>query len=74
MNSNEAYPHLTAKIVSEYVGHHRVATTQLPELITTVHQALEHVGKPTETEATRTPVVSIRQSVRQDYVVCLECG
>ena len=40
MNSNEAYPHLTAKIVSEYVGHHKVAATQLPELITTVLQAL----------------------------------
>jgi predicted transcriptional regulator len=74
MNSNEAHPHLTAKIVSEYVGHHRVAAAQLPELITTVHQALEHLGKPTETEATRTPAVSIRQSVRHDYVVCLECG
>ena len=74
MNSSKAYPHLTAKIVSEYVGHHRVAATQLPELITTIHQAFEHLGKFTETEATRTPAVSIRQSVRQDYVVCLECG
>jgi predicted transcriptional regulator len=74
MSSNETHPHLTAKIVSKYVGHHRLATTQLPELITTVHQALEHLGEPTETETTRTPAVSIRQSVRQDYVVCLECG
>jgi predicted transcriptional regulator len=51
-----------------------VAATQLPELITTVHQALEHLRKPIETEATRTPAVLIRQSVRQDHVVCLECG
>jgi predicted transcriptional regulator len=74
MNSNEAYPHLTAKIVSEYVGHHQVAATQLPELISTVHQSLAQLGKPTETEAMRTPAVSIRQSVRRDYVVCLDCG
>jgi predicted transcriptional regulator len=74
MNSNEACPDLTAKIISKYVGHHKVAANQLPELIATVHKAIGQLGKPVGTEETRTPSVSIRQSVRRDYVVCLDCG
>jgi predicted transcriptional regulator len=74
MDANGNAPRLTAKIVSEYVGHHKVAPNQLPELIATVHQSLGHLGQPVETEVTRNPAVSIRQSVRQNYVVCLDCG
>jgi predicted transcriptional regulator len=74
MNSNGNDPQLTAKIVSKYVTHHRVAASQLPELINTVHQAMGQLEMPSKAEKVRTPAVSIRQSVRQDYVVCLECG
>jgi predicted transcriptional regulator len=74
MNSNRNDPQLTAEIVSKYVSHHRVAASQLPELINTVHQAMGQLGTPSDAEEARTPAVSIRQSVRQDYVVCLECG
>jgi predicted transcriptional regulator len=74
MNPNGNARHLTAKIVSEYVSHHKLAPTELSALITTVHQALGYLGQPVEAEVTRAPVVSIRQSVRQNYVVCLDCG
>jgi predicted transcriptional regulator len=74
MNPNETHPHLTAKIVSKYVCHHTVATTQLPELINTVYQAIVQAGQPVQKNEARTPAVSVRQSVRQDYVVCLDCG
>jgi len=74
MNTNGNDPYLTAKIVSKYVAHHKLALTDLPNLIATVHQAIGHLGEPTEPEEVLTPAVSIRRSVHQDYVVCLDCG
>ena len=67
-------PHLTARIVQSYVRHHTVETGQVSDLITSVHRALGQVGQPAQTEEVRTPAVSVRQSVRHDYVVCLDCG
>ena len=49
--------------------------TQLASLISTVHEALGRLGRPTaEPTGERTPAVSIRRSVRRDHVVCLDCG
>jgi predicted transcriptional regulator len=67
-------PHLTARIVQSYVRHHTVETSQVSDLITSVHRALGQVGQPAQPEEIRTPAVSVRQSVRHDYVVCLDCG
>ena len=67
-------PHLTARIVQSYVRHHTVETSQVSDLITSVHGALVQVGQPAQPEEVRTPAVSVRQSVRHDYVVCLDCG
>ena len=36
---------LTAEIVGAYVGHHKVATTDLPSLIATVGQELAGLGQ-----------------------------
>src|SRR5580704_18231510 len=65
---------LTAKIVGSYLRHHTVGAGQLPDLITTVHQSLGQLGRQVPVEEVLTPAVSVRQSVRHDYVVCLECG
>ena len=73
-NLDEVDPHLTARIVESYVRHHTVATNQVSDLITSVHGALARLGRPSQPEEVLTPAVSIRQSVRQDYVVCLDCG
>ena len=73
-NSHEINPHLTARIVESYFRHHTVGTGQVSELITSVHGALAHLGRPTQPEEVLTPAVSIRQSVRHEYVVCLDCG
>jgi predicted transcriptional regulator len=67
-------PHLTTMIVRSYVQHHIVEAGQLSELITSVHRALAQLGQPVRPEEVRTPAVSMRQSVRHDYVVCLDCG
>jgi predicted transcriptional regulator len=73
-NAHEIDPHLTARIVESYVRHHTVGTGQVSELITSVHGALTQLGRPSQPKKILTPAVSIRQSVRQDYVVCLDCG
>ena len=74
MNTDKASPHLTVKIVQSYVRHHRLGPDQLPDLIASVHRALGQLGQPPAPEEVRTPAVSIRQSVRHDYVICLDCG
>src|SRR5690348_11002332 len=61
-------------IVSSYVRHHTLRPEQLSDLITTVHHALSHLGQPIQTEEVLTPAVSVRRSVHNDYVVCMNCG
>lgn len=74
MDSQRVNPLLSAKIVGSYVRHHTVGARELPDLITSVYQALGEVGRPSPSEELLTPAVSVRQSVRHDYVVCLDCG
>jgi predicted transcriptional regulator len=74
VNTEKLSPHLTARIVQGYVRHHRLGPDQLPELIASVHRALGQLGQPPEPDEVLIPAVSVRQSVRRDYVVCLDCG
>jgi MucR family transcriptional regulator, transcriptional regulator of exopolysaccharide biosynthesis len=74
VNTEKINPHLTAMIVKSYVVQHRVRSDQLSDLITSVQQALGQLGQPVQPEEVRTPAVSVRRSVHQDYVVCLDCG
>src|SRR5712671_3872808 len=74
VNTEEANPHSTAMIVSSYVRHHTVRPEQLSDLIATVHRAIGQVGQPVAPEEVLVPAVSVRRSVHQDYVICLDCG
>jgi predicted transcriptional regulator len=74
MNNEMVDPHLTTKIVGSYVRHHAVGTAQISDLITTVHRAIAQLGQPVAPEEVLVPAVSVRRSVHQDYVVCLDCG
>ena len=74
VNTEETNPHSTAMIVSSYVRHHTLRPEQLSDLITTVHHALGQLGQPVQAEEVLVPAVSVRRSVHQDYVVCLDCG
>jgi predicted transcriptional regulator len=74
MNIEEINPHLIAKIVSSYVRHQTVRPEQISDLITSVHQALDQLGRLTQPEEVRAPAVSVRRSVHRDYVICLDCG
>ena len=74
MESKDGHRPLTAKIVGSYLRHHTVGASELPDLITTVHRSLGQLGRQAPVEEVLTPAVSVRQSVRPDYVVCLDCG
>ena len=74
MEAQTVTPLLTAKIVGSYLRHHTVGASELPDLVTSVHRALGEAGRPSPPEILLTPAVSVRQSVRHDYVVCLDCG
>src|SRR5262245_35753270 len=66
---------LAARIVAAYVRRNEITADQMPSLIATVHQALVGLGSPLPiVDSEQAPAVPIRQSVRRDYVVCLECG
>jgi predicted transcriptional regulator len=74
MNTGKNDPYLTSKLVRSYLEHNKLAANELSNLITTVHQAIAQLEQPPEQEQPRTPAVSVRRSVHQDYVVCLDCG
>jgi predicted transcriptional regulator len=66
---------LTADIVAAHVSNNSVAVNDLPALIQNVHGALSTIsGSSSAPEAKPEPKVSIRSSIKPDYIVCLEDG
>src|SRR6266404_6925335 len=61
-------------IVRSYVVQHRVRPEQISDLIASVNQALGQLVQPIPPKEVLIPAVSVRRSVHQDYVVCLDCG
>jgi len=66
---------LTCDIVAAHVANNSVSVGDLPGLISNVHLALSNLGdKPEEQDPAPVPAVSVRSSVKPDYIVCLEDG
>jgi predicted transcriptional regulator len=65
---------LTAQIVAAHVEHNAVQAEALPSLIQKVYQTLRDVGQVLPETAKPTPAVPIKQSVRPDFIICLEDG
>ena len=66
---------LTSDIVAAHVSNNDVDVDAVATLITNVFQALSSLGEDPEPEEVRPePAVSIRASVKPDYIVCLEDG
>ena len=66
---------LTADIVAAHVSNNSVAVNDLPNLIQNVHSALSGISHSSSAPEPRPePKVSIRSSVKPDYIVCLEDG
>jgi predicted transcriptional regulator len=66
---------LTGDIVSAYVANNKVPTSELPEVIASVHAALRGLDekKPVEPEKP-TPMMPIKKTITSDFLISLEDG
>jgi len=75
MEIKETLITLTSDIVAAHVSNNDVSVDDVPALITNVFGALSGLGESAEpVEVRPEPAVSIRASVKPDYIVCLEDG
>lgn len=66
---------LTADIVAAHVANNSVGLSEISQLIGSVYDALAHVGQASAPEEVApVPAVSVRASIKPDYLVCLEDG
>ena len=71
------FAELTSEIVAAYVGNHVVPMAELKGLIADVHSALSATSSFVAAEVVvekQKPAVSIRKSIQEDQLTCLECG
>lgn len=62
-------------VVSAFVSNNTVRSDELPGMIQSTYDALKNTQKPPEPEVVaQEPAVSIRASVKPDYIICLEDG
>jgi predicted transcriptional regulator len=73
-DNNEMLITLTADIVAAHVSNNSVAVADVPTLINNVHNALAGLGGTTAPIIPAEPAVPIRNSVKKDYIICLEDG
>ncbi len=75
MEMKETLITLTSDIVAAHLSNNNVDVDAVPGLITNVYGALSGLGDETPAEEERPePAVSIRASIKPDYIVCLEDG
>jgi predicted transcriptional regulator len=72
---NELLITLTSDIVAAHVSNNSVAVSDVAALIQNVHTALTSLSAPAPApEVKQEPAVSVRSSIKPDYIVCLEDG
>ena len=72
---NETLITLTSDIVAAHVSNNSVAVGELATVITSVYGALAGLGQAVVVEEKAPePAVSIRSSIKPDYITCLEDG
>ena len=75
MEDSEMLVTLTADIVAAHVSNNSVAISDIPLVLRSVHEALAGLASGAEPEPEpQQPAVSVRSSVKPDYIVCLEDG
>lgn len=67
---------LGVDIVAAYVSRNAVSADAVPDLIRSVHTALNHLGEaePAAPQERPKPAVPVNRSIQDDYIVCLEDG
>ena len=71
---NETLITLTSDIVAAHVSNNNVTVEDVPTLIQNVYGALAGLGAAPQVVEKPEPAVSIRSSVKNDHIVCLEDG
>jgi predicted transcriptional regulator len=72
---NSDHMTITADVVAAYVSHNSVRTADLPDLIASVHGALQSLKAPQQGEPEkREPPVPIKKSITPDFLISLEDG
>lgn len=71
---SDALMSLTADIVAAHVSNNSVAINDLSSLIANVHGTLAGLAEGERQQAAPEPAVSIRASIKNDYIICLEDG
>ncbi|HEX8525633.1 MucR family transcriptional regulator [Allosphingosinicella sp.] len=73
---NEKLIELTADIVAAHVANNTVSVGDMPTLVQRIFEALSSVSQPAQEAgpAEKTPAVSVRASIKPDFLVCMECG
>src|ERR1700750_2627762 len=74
MAEREELLQLAPDIVSAHVSNNSLLADQLPGLIQQVFSTLATVQQKAAAPARPEPAVSVKTSVRQDHLVCLDCG
>ncbi len=75
--SGEEILRLGAGIVAAYVSRNAVPADAVPDLIRTVHQALDQLTRDAPVAAAEErakPAVPVSRSIQHDFIVCLEDG
>jgi predicted transcriptional regulator len=66
---------LTAEIVSAYVSNNPVPASDIANLIASVHASITSLRKTSEPAVeVQKPAVSVKKSLTDDYLICLEDG
>jgi predicted transcriptional regulator len=68
---------VTSDIVSAYVGKNHIEAEKLPDLIKSIHAAVVGLSAPAALSIVceeQKPAVSVRKSVSDDALICLDCG
>jgi predicted transcriptional regulator len=66
---------LTADIAAEYLGNNNVAVSDIELVIQNIYRGLSRLSPSTPAPAPKQePAVSVRASIKPDYIVCLEDG
>jgi predicted transcriptional regulator len=75
-SSDNTYIELAANIVSAYLSHNSVPSSEIPNLINQIYSALKRVsaGQTATAADPPKPAVPVKRSVTPEYIVCLEDG
>lgn len=63
-----------SEIVAAYVGNNTLQPSDLPDLIRNVHASLNQLGNVDVEPSRQKPAVSVKRSLGEDFLVCLEDG